>query len=64
MIDPKELINAGIKIYKANQRPREYVCTFFKVPLNLMKVISCRFFSWIQSRISCQLYLSKELKIY
>ncbi len=31
MIDPKQLIKAGIKVYKVNQRPREYVCTFFKV---------------------------------
>jgi hypothetical protein len=37
MIDPKELIKEGIQVYKANQRPREYVCTFFKV-----KVFLCR----------------------
>jgi len=31
MIDPKELVKEGIQVYKANQRPREYVCTFLKV---------------------------------
>lgn len=36
MIDPKELVKAGIKVYKVNQRPREYVCTFFKVLLLLL----------------------------
>jgi len=30
MIDPLELIDAGIKVYKTYQRPKQYVCTFFK----------------------------------
>lgn len=29
MIDPLELINAGIPVYKAYQRPRDFICTFF-----------------------------------
>lgn len=30
MIDPLEIINNGIQVYKVNQKPGEYVCTFFK----------------------------------
>lgn len=30
MVDPLELIDAGIPVYKTYQRPRDYVCTFFK----------------------------------
>ena len=29
MVDPLELINAGIPVYKAYQRPRDFICTFF-----------------------------------
>lgn len=29
MIDPLELIDYGIKVYKAYQRPREYILTLF-----------------------------------
>jgi hypothetical protein len=29
MIDPLELIDNGIKVYKAYQRPREYILTLF-----------------------------------
>jgi hypothetical protein len=31
MIDPLELMKAGIKVYKIQQRPRDYVFTFLKV---------------------------------
>ena len=31
MIDPIEIIKNGIPVYKAYQRPKEYICTFFKV---------------------------------
>lgn len=30
MIDPLEIIRNGIPVFKANQNPGEYVCTFFK----------------------------------
>jgi hypothetical protein len=30
MIDPLELIKAGISVYKTYQRPKDYICTFFK----------------------------------
>ena len=30
MIDPLEIISNGIPVYKANQKPGEYVYTFFK----------------------------------
>ena len=29
MIDPAELIEQGIKVYKAYQRPKEYILTLF-----------------------------------
>lgn len=32
LIDPLELIRNGIKVYKVQQRPRDYVFTCFKVP--------------------------------
>lgn len=47
MIDPKELVKEGITVYKANQRPREYVCTFLKVFFINIKGISCWIFAWI-----------------
>ena len=31
MIDPLELIENGIPVYKTYQRPKDYICTFFKV---------------------------------
>ena len=31
MIDPLELIKNGIPVYKTYQRPRDYICTFFRV---------------------------------
>ena len=31
MIDPLELIQNGIPVYKTYQRARDYICTFFKV---------------------------------
>jgi hypothetical protein len=34
MIDPLELIKAGIPVYKTFQRARDFVCTFFKVHLS------------------------------
>lgn len=30
MIDPLEIMAQGITVYKANQRPGNYICTFFK----------------------------------
>jgi hypothetical protein len=30
MIDPIELMKAGIPVYKTYQRPRDYICTFFQ----------------------------------
>ncbi len=30
MVDPLDLIQQGIKVYKAYQRPKDYICTFFK----------------------------------
>lgn len=30
MLDPLEILKAGIKVYKTYQNPGEYVCTFFK----------------------------------
>ncbi len=30
MLNPLEIKNAGIKIYKTYQRPGDYICTFFK----------------------------------
>ena len=29
MVDPVELMEAGIPVYKAYQRPHDYICTFF-----------------------------------
>ena len=31
MVNPLEIKKAGIRVYKINQAPREYVCTFYKV---------------------------------
>ena len=31
MLDPLEVMEAGITVYRADQRPGEYICTFFKV---------------------------------
>lgn len=31
MMDPMEIMAEGITVYKANQRPGNYICTFFKV---------------------------------
>ena len=31
MIDPLELIENGIPVYKAYQHPKDFICTFFKV---------------------------------
>ena len=31
MLDPIEIMSQGITVYKANQRPGQYICTFFKV---------------------------------
>ena len=33
MIDPLEIMKAGIKVYKIHQRPKDYACTFVKVVL-------------------------------
>lgn len=30
MVDPLELIKEGIPVYKTNQRPKDFICTFFK----------------------------------
>ena len=30
MVDPLEIMDAGIPVYKIYQEPRDYVCTFFK----------------------------------
>lgn len=30
MIDPLELVNHGISVFKTHQQPGDYVCTFFK----------------------------------
>lgn len=30
MVDPLELVKVGIPVLKTYQRPRDYVCTFFK----------------------------------
>jgi len=30
MLDPMELRENGIKVFKSYQRPGEYICTFFK----------------------------------
>ena len=30
MLDPLEIMNNNIKIFKAYQRPKEYIVTFFK----------------------------------
>jgi len=30
MLDPLEIMSNGIPVYKANQNPGEYICTFFK----------------------------------
>ena len=30
MLDPLEIMAQGIPVYKANQQPGEYVCTFYK----------------------------------
>lgn len=29
MVDPLEIMSAGIPVYKAYQRPRDFICTFF-----------------------------------
>ena len=31
MVDPLEIMKVGIKVYKIQQRPRDYACTFVKV---------------------------------
>ena len=31
MIDPLEIKAQGITVHKANQRPGQFICTFFKV---------------------------------
>lgn len=43
MIDPLELIKAGIKVYKVHQRPRDYVFTFLKVTRGLCRLIIAAF---------------------
>lgn len=30
MLDPLEIMRNDIPVYKANQRPGDYVCTFYK----------------------------------
>lgn len=39
MIDPMELIKAGIAVYKIHQRPRDYVVTFLKVQYFILRPI-------------------------
>lgn len=39
MLDPRELLENGIEVYRADQRPGEYVCTFFKVYCGLYRPI-------------------------
>jgi len=43
MIDPLELIRAGIHIFKAHQRHRDYVLTFAKVPPARSRLIIAAF---------------------
>ena len=43
MVDPLELIRAGIPVYKVNQRPRDYVVTFLKVPLPPLRPTTAAF---------------------
>ena len=39
MIDPLELIKNGIPVYKTYQRPRDFICTFFRVSFFLSRLI-------------------------
>lgn len=43
MVDPLELIKAGIKVYKIKQRPRDYVFTFLKVLNYFIEAYHCGF---------------------
>ncbi len=43
MIDPLELIKAGIHIFKAHQRPRDYILTFAKVKTSILRPITADF---------------------
>ncbi len=43
MIDPLELIRSGIQIFKAHQRPRDYILTFAKVSQQIIKAYHCGF---------------------
>lgn len=43
MIDPLELIQAGIHIFKVHQRARDYVLTFAKVKRIVFKAYHCGF---------------------
>lgn len=43
MIDPLELISAGIHIFKVHQRAKDYVLTFAKVYFLLLRLITVVF---------------------
>jgi hypothetical protein len=43
MVDPLQLMKAGIHIFKLHQRPQDYVLTFAKVPPISIQVYHCGF---------------------
>ena len=43
MLDPLEVMKAGIRVYKVYQHPKDYICTFFKVIFRLIKAYHCGF---------------------
>lgn len=43
MVDPLQLMKAGIHIFKLHQRPRDYVLTFAKVIQQLYRYITVVF---------------------